>query len=50
MNTSDLNISQIVYSIGFTSRSYFTKIFKEKYVLAPNEYKRQIPNMMVQAV
>lgn len=46
MSTSDLNISQIVYSIGFTSRSYFTKIFKEKYVLAPNEYKKQITNMV----
>ncbi len=50
MTDSDLNISQIVYSIGFTSRSYFSKIFKEKYVLSPNEYKRQIPNMMVNAM
>lgn len=42
MNNSDLNISQIVYSIGFTSRSYFSKIFKEKYGITPHEYKRQI--------
>lgn len=42
MNNSDLNISQIVYSIGFTSRSYFSKIFKEKYGLTPHEYKKQI--------
>lgn len=42
MNTTDLNISQIVYSIGFTSRSYFSKIFKEKYGMTPHEFKKQI--------
>ncbi|TDU39568.1 AraC-like DNA-binding protein [Gelidibacter sediminis] len=42
MNTTDLNISQIVYTIGFTSRSYFSKIFKEKYNITPNEFKKQI--------
>lgn len=42
MNNSDLNISQIVYSIGFTSRSYFSKIFKEKYGITPHEYKKNI--------
>ncbi|MEZ4803411.1 MAG: AraC family transcriptional regulator [Gelidibacter sp.] len=42
MNNSDLNISQIVYTIGFTSRSYFSKIFKEKYDITPHEYKKQI--------
>ncbi|MBK0368919.1 helix-turn-helix domain-containing protein [Flavobacterium agrisoli] len=36
---SDLNISEIVYSIGFSSRSYFSKIFKEKYNCSPKEYK-----------
>ncbi|MBV7267850.1 helix-turn-helix domain-containing protein [Winogradskyella luteola] len=42
MRNSDLNISQIVYTIGFTSRSYFSKIFKEKYGISPNEFKKQI--------
>ncbi len=42
MKNSDLNISQIVYTIGFTSRSYFSKIFKEKYGISPNEFKKQI--------
>ncbi len=42
MKTTDLNISQIVYTIGFTSRSYFSKIFKEKYNMTPNEFKKQI--------
>ncbi|SFD14921.1 helix-turn-helix domain-containing protein [Algibacter pectinivorans] len=42
MTTTDLNITQIVYSIGFTSRSYFSKIFKEKYGVTPNEFKKQL--------
>jgi len=42
MNNTNLNISQIVYSIGFTSRSYFSKIFKNKYNITPNEYKKQL--------
>lgn len=42
IRTTDLNISQIVYTIGFTSRSYFSKIFKEKYGVTPYEYKKQV--------
>lgn len=42
IRTTDLNISQIVYTIGFTSRSYFSKIFKEKYSITPYEYKKQV--------
>ena len=30
LKNSDLNISEIVYSLGWSSRSYFSKIFKEK--------------------
>ncbi len=46
MNTTDMNISQVVYSIGFTSRSYFSKIFKEKYLITPHEYKKKIVVLM----
>ena len=42
MRTTDLNISQIVYTIGFTSRSYFSKIFKEKYGVTPNQFKKEM--------
>lgn len=35
---TDMNISEVVYSIGFTSRSYFSKIFREKYNCSPSEY------------
>lgn len=36
---SDLSISEVVYSVGLTSRSYFCKIFKRKYHCSPKEYK-----------
>ncbi|NNE76794.1 MAG: helix-turn-helix transcriptional regulator [Pricia sp.] len=39
IKTTDLNISEVVYSIGFTSRSYFSKIFKKKYNCSPKQYK-----------
>lgn len=41
LRNSELNISQVVYTIGFTSRSYFSKIFKEKYGITPHEFKKQ---------
>ncbi len=41
IKTTDLNISEIVYAIGFTSRSYFSKIFKEKYNCSPRYYQEK---------
>lgn len=41
INSGDMNISEIVYSVGFTSRSYFSKIFKEKFSISPKNYKKQ---------
>ncbi|MEN8966058.1 MAG: helix-turn-helix transcriptional regulator [Polaribacter sp.] len=42
LKSTDLNISQIVYSIGFSSRSYFSKVFKEKYNITPNQFKKKL--------
>lgn len=42
IKNTDLNISQIVYSIGFSSRSYFSKIFREKYGITPNQFKKKV--------
>lgn len=39
IRTTELNISEIVYTVGLTSRSYFSKIFKEKYKCSPKYYK-----------
>ncbi|XLS30583.1 helix-turn-helix domain-containing protein [Flavobacteriaceae bacterium M23B6Z8] len=41
MVTTDMNISQIVYSVGLSSRSYFSKIFKEKYHISPSDFKNK---------
>ena len=47
LNNSDLNISQIVYSIGFTSRSYFSKIFREKFGVTPNQFKKKLISLVM---
>ncbi|WP_343694619.1 AraC family transcriptional regulator [Flavobacterium sp.] len=49
IRTSDLNISEIVYCIGFTSRSYFSKIFKQKFNCSPKEYKFNLNPMAITA-
>lgn len=49
IRTSDLNISEIVYCIGFTSRSYFSKIFKQKFNCSPKEYKFSLNSLGITA-
>ena len=46
---SKLNISEVVYSIGFTSRSYFSKIFRRKYNCSPKQYKDKQKTLSVSA-
>ena len=46
IKTTDLNISEVVYTIGLTSRSYFCKIFKNKYDCSPKEYKTRAGNIV----
>ncbi len=38
LKTSDINISQVGYSVGFNDHSYFTKCFKEAYNCTPTEF------------
>tara|TARA_R110002073_G_scaffold72537_1_gene177094 strand:+ start:57023 stop:58048 length:1026 start_codon:yes stop_codon:yes gene_type:complete len=49
IRATDLNISEVVYSIGFTSRSYFSKIFKQKYNCSPKFYKENQNTLAVTA-
>lgn len=49
IKTTDLNISEIVYTVGLTSRSYFSKIFKEKYDCSPKFYQDHQQNLAVTA-
>lgn len=39
--TTDHNISQIVSMIGLNNRSYFSKVFKEKYGVSPKYFLRK---------
>ena len=47
LRTSEMNISEVVYSIGFTSRSYFCKIFKAKYRCNPKQYKQNLVSALI---
>ncbi|MCH3882770.1 helix-turn-helix domain-containing protein [Tenacibaculum aquimarinum] len=47
INNTDYNISQIVYSIGFSSRSYFSKIFKKKYGISPSKFLKNKQNAKI---
>ena len=49
LKTTDLNISEIVYTVGLTSRSYFSKIFKEKYNCSPKYYQENQYSVAVTA-
>lgn len=40
LKNSDLNISEVVYELGWTSRSYFSKIFKERFNCTPSFYQK----------
>ena len=49
LKSSDLNISEIVYSVGLCSRSYFSRIFKKKYKCTPTDYQRHQFSLAVTA-
>lgn len=38
MENTDLNITEITYKIGVNSRSYFSKLFKQKFGIPPKQY------------
>ena len=37
-----INVSQIAYSVGFSSQTHFSTTFKQYYGISPTEYIRQI--------
>ncbi len=39
LKKSNLNISEIAYAVGFSSPSYYSTAFKNKYGISPKEYK-----------
>lgn len=41
LKTSEHSVSEIVFMIGLSSKSYFSKIFKEKYGISPSQVRQQ---------
>ena len=42
LETTNLNITEITYKIGINSRSYFSKLFKERYGVSPKQYADKV--------
>jgi len=42
LQQTDLNVSEIVYSVGLNSRSYFCRIFKEQFKCSPKSYQQRL--------
>lgn len=43
---SDLSVTQIAYSVGFSGASYFAEMFRQQYGLSPREYRQQKRKIM----
>ncbi len=41
LRETDLNVTEILYAIGFTNRSYFAKSFKKDFHMSPKEYGKK---------
>ena len=44
LKENDYTISEVMYQVGISSNSYFTKIFKEYYNIAPSAFVKQSHN------
>lgn len=44
MHSTNLKVTEIVYSVGFTGASYFGKCFKKKYDKTPSEFLKEVRN------
>ncbi|MGL1885144.1 MAG: response regulator [Reichenbachiella sp.] len=42
MHSTTLRVTEIIYSVGFTSPSYFGKCFKEAYGKTPKEFAKEV--------
>jgi AraC-like DNA-binding protein len=42
LKSNEMNISEIAYSLGFSSPNYFSTVFKNKFGISPKEYKSSI--------
>ena len=42
VETTDMNVTEIAYAVGFRDPGYFTKCFRQKYGKAPKEYRNDM--------
>jgi signal transduction histidine kinase/ligand-binding sensor domain-containing protein/CheY-like chemotaxis protein/AraC-like DNA-binding protein len=42
LRSKEGNISEIMYNVGFSNLSYFSKCFKKEYGLSPKDYQQQV--------
>lgn len=42
LKNTELSVSEVVYSIGYKNRSYFSRIFSERYGILPTDYRRNL--------
>ncbi|WP_081990193.1 AraC family transcriptional regulator [Psychroserpens sp. Hel_I_66] len=49
IKNSDKSISEIVFEIGYKSRSYFSKIFYDNYNILPIEYKESLRSSKIKS-
>ncbi len=40
LRSTDLNISEVAYRVGYADSNYFSRSFKEKYQVSPTEYQK----------
>ena len=45
---TDYNISEIVDAIGLSSKSYFSKIFRQRYGISPSEFRKRLKKASVE--
>ena len=38
--TTDKNVSEVAYAVGFTAPAYFTKCFKDEYGMVPGDVRK----------
>ena len=41
-SSKDLRIGEIAYKVGFTSQSYFAKLFSSQFGVSPKDFAKQI--------
>ncbi len=48
LQENEYNISEIVHELGLSSKSYFSKIFRETYHMSPSEFRKRFRNFMIE--